>query len=288
LLAAAVALLQSGLLAALVMQRRRRRRLEEERRIAEAEVQHQRLQLAHLTRVAILGQLSGALAHELTQPLTSILSNAQAAQRFLAAEPVNLDEVREILKDIVNDDKRAGEVIRRLRDLLRRGETQLQQLDVAQIIRDALTVAHSDLAVRQVDVSLRLPPGLPPVRGDRVQLQQILLNLLLNASEAMAKNAPGDRHIEISAVRETRAVRISVRDNGTGIEADDIERIFDAFYTTKSDGLGLGLAICRSIIAAHGGRLWATHNADRGSTFHFTLQETASTVGGRRVREGWV
>jgi len=242
-----------------------------ERKRAEAESQHQRQQLAHLTRVAILGQLSGALAHELNQPLTSILSNAQAAQHYLERDPVDLPEVRDILDDIVNDDKRAGEVIRRLRAMLKRGETQMQQLDLAQLVREVLSLAHSDLIVRQVEVASLIAAGLPAVPGDRVQIQQVLLNLLLNASEAMVANAPRDRRVEIGVALEGRVVHVKVSDRGTGIAEGHLESIFDAFYTTKSNGLGLGLSICRSIISAHGGRMWASHNEENGSTFHFTL-----------------
>jgi C4-dicarboxylate-specific signal transduction histidine kinase len=247
-----------------------------ERKRAEAESQSQRMQLTHLTRVAILGQLSGALAHELAQPLTAILSNAQAAQRFLASNRVDLTEVREIIEDIVNDDQRAGEVIRRVRALLRRGEIQRQPLDVPQTIRDALTVAHGDLVVRQVNVSCRFDPQLPTVLGDRVQVQQVLLNLLLNGAEAMSDNAARDRRIDISAVAEGVSVRISVADWGVGIAPDRLESVFEAFNTTKTHGLGLGLAICRSIVTAHHGRMWATNNAQRGSTFHFTLPSTSA------------
>jgi two-component system, LuxR family, sensor kinase FixL len=248
-----------------VLQRRHRQRAEDK----------QRLQLAHLTRVAILGQLSGALAHELTQPLTAILSNAQAAQRFLSSDHVDLQGIRNILEDIVSDDKRAGDVIRRVRALLKRGETQLQRLDLPQVIRDVLVVAHTDLVVRQVEVSCRFAPALPAVQGDRVQIQQVLLNLLLNAAEAMIANGPHDRQIGISVAPEAAAVHVSIADCGTGIVPAQLENVFDPFFTTKSTGLGLGLAICRSIASAHGGRLWATNNTGRGSTFHFTLPAKA-------------
>lgn len=255
-----------------------------DRQRARAESDHQREQLAHLTRVAILGELSGTLAHELNQPLTSILSNAQAAQRFLEADPVDLTEVREILRDIVNDDKRAGEVIRRLRDMLRRGETRMQQLDLSQLTREALALAHSDLIVRHVEVNARVGPGLPVVPGDYVQIQQVMLNLLLNASEAMAGNAAHDRVIEIAAAPEGRMVHVMVMDRGVGIAAGQLDKVFDAFYTTKSNGMGLGLAISRSIICAHGGRLWATNNTGRGSTFHFTLPALAAMTAPVRAR----
>jgi C4-dicarboxylate-specific signal transduction histidine kinase len=242
-----------------------------ERRQAEADSQNQRLQLAHLTRVAMVGQLSGSLAHELTQPLTAILSNAQAAQRVLANERVDLGEVQEILQDIVADDKRAGEVIRRVHTLLRPGETQTQMLDVAQLVRETLTVTRSDLVVRHVQVVCTLPDDLPAVRADGVQIQQVLLNLVLNAAEAMKDNDVHDRRIDITAMRDGQGLRISISDCGPGIAPDQLERVFDAFYSTKREGLGLGLAISRSIISAHGGRLWSTSDGRRGSAFHFTL-----------------
>ena len=243
----------------------------------EAESESQRLQLAHLTRVAILGHLSGALAHELNQPLTSILSNAQAAQRFLDEDPVDLAEVRAILEDIVNDDRRASEVIRRLRGMLRPGGTHMQQLDLPHVIREALALANSELVVRRIDVKLHMTPGLPAVSGDRVQIQQVLLNLLLNASDAMSASAVRDRVIDIGAGVDDGMVHITLTDRGPGLEEGQLERVFDAFYTTKREGLGLGLVISRSIVSAHGGRMWAT-NGDgpgstegHGSTFHFTL-----------------
>jgi PAS domain S-box-containing protein len=242
-----------------------------DRKRLEAEHERQQQQLAHLTRVAILGQLSGALAHELNQPLTSILSNAQAAQHFLAQDPVDLSEVRAIVEDIVNDDKRAGEVIRRLRAMLRRGGTQMQQLDLTQTVHEVLALVHSDLVARKIKVSIRIAQGLPAVAGDRVQIQQVFLNLLLNAAEAMSGNAARDRLIEIVAASEGAMAHVKVIDRGVGIAENEIESVFDAFYTTKTDGLGLGLAISRSIITTHGGRLWATANAGRGSCFHFTL-----------------
>lgn len=253
----AAILVQAALVTMVIVQYRRARRIEQE--------------LAHLTRVAMMGQLSGSLAHELAQPLTAILSNAQAAQRFLAKDRVDLHEVRAALQDIVDDDKRAGEVIQRLRTLLRRGEIQVQSLDLQQLVRETLAVAHSDLMSRRVYVSCRFAEDLPAVRGDRVHIEQVLLNLILNAAEAMADNDPHDRRIDISVVREIGVLRVSVADSGTGIARDQLERIFEAFYTTKRSGLGLGLAICRSIILAHGGRLWATSDGSHGSKFHFTL-----------------
>ncbi|MGH7390187.1 MAG: GAF domain-containing protein [Candidatus Rokuibacteriota bacterium] len=243
-----------------------------ERKQAELEIQRHRQLLAHLTRVATLGELSGALAHELSQPLTSILSNAQAAQRLMAREPVDLREVRDILTDIVDEDRRAGEVIRRWRTLLRKGETQLQPLDVNDVTNEVLRLAHGELIAHGVTVSARLTPGLPAVHGDRVGLQQVLLNLIVNACDAMTLNEPAQRQLAVVTAPDGEgAVQVSIADRGGGIPADGIERVFEPFFTTKAQGLGLGLAICRSIIAAHGGRLWATNNVDRGATFRFVL-----------------
>ncbi len=249
------------------------------RKQAELEVQQQRQLLTHLTRVATLGELSGALAHELNQPLTSILSNAQAALRFLAREPVDLAELREILKDIADEDRRAGEVIQRLRALLRRGETPRQPLDVNEMTSDVLRLAHSELIAHGVTVAAQLTPGLPKVAGDRVALQQVLLNLIVNASDAMRFDEPEQRQLTIATALEGEgAVRVAIVDRGAGIPAGGLERVFEPFFTTKEDGLGLGLMICRSIIAAHGGRLWAANNVDRGATFSFTLPTQNGTT----------
>ena len=239
-------------------------------RRAEMEAKEQRAQLTHLTRVALLGQLSGALAHELNQPLTAILSNAQAALHFLAADRIDPVELREILSDIVAEDQRAGEVIHRLRALFKRGETELQLLQVNELVRESLDLAHGDLVTRNVAVATDLSPYLPPVRGDRVQMQQVLLNLLVNASEAMSVG--GARHVTIATrATDDGAVQISVTDRGSGIPAEQEPRLFEPFFTTKPQGLGLGLSISRSIVTAHGGRLWATNNAGPGATFHIVL-----------------
>ena len=220
----------------------------------------------------MLGQLSGSLAHELNQPLTAILSNAQAALRFLKANPADLDEVREILSDIVANDRRAGDVIRRLRALFERGEANQEPLDLNELVREVLRLLHSDLVTRNVAVATDLDPGLPAVRGDRVQLQQLLLNLALNACEAMADTPAAERRLTVwTALTDAQEAVVSVGDRGKGIAADQLERIFEPFVTSKDLGIGLGLAISRSIVAAHGGRLWATGNSDRGATFSFAL-----------------
>jgi signal transduction histidine kinase/integral membrane sensor domain MASE1 len=242
------------------------------RRQAEQEAREQRRELAHLTRVALLGELSGALAHELNQPLTAILSNAQAGQRLLAREPVDLAEIREVLKDIADDDRRAGAVIHRLRAMLKKEELALQPIDLGEIAREVLDLAHSDLITRNVRVTTRLAAGLPLVRGDRVQLQQVLLNLVLNACESIDTGGPSDRKLTVTTARVTEGVQVSVSDRGTGIAAGALSRLFEPFFTTKQHGLGLGLSICRSIVAEHGGRLWATNNeVEGGATFHLVL-----------------
>jgi C4-dicarboxylate-specific signal transduction histidine kinase len=261
----AALLVKAGLITAILVQRRRHRRDEDEVR--------ERQKLAHLARVAIVGELSGGLAHELSQPLTSILINAQAAQQALARDGTDLTEVREILADIVAEDKRAGELIGRLRTLLKPQDSVQQAVEMGPLIKDAQAFVRSSLTAHQVTLEAAIAEGLPKVLGDRIQLQQVLLNLLLNACHAVKECEPADRHVELEAQVESngRTLHVVVTDHGHGIAADGLERIFDAFFTTKPEGLGLGLAICRQIVSAHGGKLWATHNAGRGAAFHMTL-----------------
>jgi len=250
-----------------------------ERRRAEAELQTQRTELAHLSRVALLGELSAAFAHELNQPLAAIMSNARAGQRLIARKPPDVAEVRAILEDIVADDRRAGEVIRRMLALLKRGELQLQPLDVNEVVGEVLQLLHSELVRREVLVHTLLAPALPRVLGDRIQIQQVLMNLLFNACEAMADQAREGRSVSVATSGTLGAVRISVADQGTGIPEGNEERVFEPFFTSKRHGLGLGLAICRTIVSAHGGRLWAVNNTERGATFHLVLR--------RNGDDGW-
>jgi PAS domain S-box-containing protein len=245
-----------------------------ERRRAEHEVVAQRRQLAHLGRVALLGELSGALAHELNQPLAAILANARAGQRMLFRDELDRVELSRILEDIAADDRRAGSVIHRVRAMLRQGETEPQRVVANDLIAEVLDLAHSDLIQRSVTVTTRLDPSLPSVAADRVQLQQVLLNLIVNACDAMGDNAPTDRHIWIATANEGAAVRVSVSDCGAGISRHPVDSVFEPFITSKAHGLGLGLSICRSIVDGHGGRMWASNNEDRGATFTFLLPRT--------------
>jgi len=236
------------------------------------QIEEQRRELSHLARVAVLGQLSGALAHELNQPLTSISSNAEAARRLLKRQPADLDELDAILGDIASEDQRAAQVIRRLRALLKRGETHLQPMDTRELLSEVLELAHAELITRRVTATALVARDLPPVLGDRVQLQQVFLNLIINACEAMNTTAAADRRLTLIANADARNnILISIRDFGTGIPSTLLERLFEPFVTTKPEGLGLGLSISRTIVAAHGGRLWAENNADRGATMYCLL-----------------
>jgi len=241
------------------------------RKQTELEAQRLRQDLTHIGRVSAMGELTASLAHELNQPLTAILSNAQAAQRLLAADVVNLEEVREILKDIVTDDKRAGDIIHRLRGLIKKGDLEFVPLDLNEIVGEVAWLVRTDAILRNVSLSLEFDADLPKVLGDRVQLQQVVLNLVLNGLEAMESRA-GERTLVIRTARDgAAAVRVAVQDSGSGIDEKDLDRMFEPLYTTKAEGLGMGLAIVRTIVDAHGGGLGAANNAQGGATVHFTL-----------------
>jgi two-component system sensor kinase FixL len=242
------------------------------RKTIEAEVESQKRSLSHLTRVGMLGDLSGALAHELSQPLTAIMSNAQAAQRMIGREPIDVVELRSTIADIIANDIRANEVIRHLRALLKKEDTRRERLDLNAVVREALDLTRSDLIAKKVSVSLHGEPEAMFVLGDAVQLQQLLLNLIMNATEAMAGASRDGGKLTLSLVTEVDGVRhIAISDTGPGIRAEIMANLFDPFFSTKAQGLGLGLSIGRSIAEAHGGHLWAENNAGRGATFHVTL-----------------
>lgn len=251
-----------------------------ERLRLEQEAALQREELAHLSRVTLLGELSGSLAHELNQPLTAILSNAQAALRFLQRDTPDLGEVHDSLVQIVENDKRASEVIRRLRALLRKDHVDYQPLSINEVVREVLRLINSDILTRNVTVSQDLAPGLPLISGDRVQLQQVVLNLVINACDAM-DGAGAERSLTVrTELASGPAVEVSISDTGKGLPADDPESVFAPFVTGKPDGIGLGLPICRTIIQAHRGTLWATNNPSCGATLHFALPVESNSSDG--------
>ena len=246
-------------------------------KLAEVEAVERREQVTHSTRVAVLGQLSSALAQDLTQPLTAILCNAQAAQLLMKQHPIDRGEMQRTLGDIVADNSRVNEVVDRLRVLLRRETRVHEPVDVAQLIAEVLELARID--DRQIAVVTDLSSDLPAITGDRVQLQQVLLNLLSNALDAMSHNPPEDRKLTVSAaLNHDRRVQVSVVDNGGGIAPIAWHRLFEPFVTTKLQGLGLGLPICRSIVEGHGGHIVARNNPGGGATFTFSLPVEPSTL----------
>jgi Signal transduction histidine kinase regulating C4-dicarboxylate transport system len=243
------------------------------RKQAEIDARAHHQQLAHLGRAAVLGELSGAFAHELNQPLTSILGNAEAALRLLSGEAADLTEIKAILCDIVQDDERAAQVIQRLRDLLRKGERQRQPVNLNAIIHEVLQLARSELITRNVCVTTDLDAHLPPILADRVQMQQIILNLLMNACEAMTGVLPPERRLSLSTrlVSPSGCVEVAVKDSGCGIAGGDFERIFQPFVTTKAHGMGLGLAICRSVAEARPRPAMGENAASGGAVFRLSL-----------------
>jgi signal transduction histidine kinase len=290
--ALAIIVAQAMLILALLFQRRRRRRAELAYKAAQAEVEQKRAELAHVARVAVFGELTASLAHELNQPLAAVLCNSGAARKLLEAPRPDLQEVGEALADIEEDTTRAGEVVRRLRDMLKRDTAprDFVDVDLNKVIRSVDRIVHSDAMLHGVTVQLELSGGaLPRIKGDVVQLQQVLLNLMINAFSAM--NSPeftGSRRLILrTSVVDGSNALIEVQDNGVGIPPEKLESIFEPFVTSKPDGLGMGLAICRSIIERHGGKICVENNpVGRGATFSITLPVTPrvnlspTTVGG--------
>jgi signal transduction histidine kinase len=241
-------------------------------RKAQLESLELRRELAHIGRVNLLGQLAPTLAHELNQPLSAILRNAEAADILLGMPGPDVQELRAIMADIHRDDLRASEVIERMRALLRRRTVESRPVTVEALAQDVISLVHADAVARRVTVQNQIPPGLPPVEGDRVQLFQVLLNLLVNGMDALNGVQEDARNITVAARRATnRMVEVAVIDSGAGIPPEAMRRLFSPFFTTKSSGMGLGLSVSRTIVEAHGGRLWAENNALRGATFRFVL-----------------
>jgi len=242
-------------------------------RVRESEaLQEAQAELAHVTRVMTLGELTASIAHEVNQPLAAIVADANASLHWLAASPPDLGSVREALDAIVKDGHRASEVIHRIRQLATKTSPQKARLDMNDVIRDVVPLIGTETRSHEVSVRIDLAPALPPVLADRVQLQQVLINLVMNGIEAMASIDGRSRELVIrSQPGDDDHVVVAVQDAGVGIDAQKTDQLFSAFYTTKPDGMGMGLSISRSIIEAHGGRLWATPNPDHGATFHFAL-----------------
>ncbi|HWT81654.1 MAG TPA: ATP-binding protein, partial [Candidatus Methylomirabilis sp.] len=245
-----------------------RKRAEEERqRLRQLEAD-----LAHINRVNMLGELAASIAHEVKQPLSGVVSNASAGLRWLAGEAPDLEEAREGLRRIVRDGKRAGEVIDRIRALTKRTATPREKLDLNENIRDVLALIGDEAKRRRVMIRTRFAEDLSPVLGDRVQLQQVVLNLVMNGIEAMSSVGERARELAITTRNiDADQVQASVEDSGIGIDPEKRDQIFDSFYTTKPGGMGMGLSISRSILEVHGGRLWATAKDGAGTLFHFTL-----------------
>jgi len=243
-----------------------------EQKTAESEAELQRQEVAHLTRVTVLGELSGAIAHEVNQPLTAILSNAQAALYLLAPETPNFAEIRGALEDIVQEDNRAGDIIQRLRGLLKKGESKFESVELNKLVEATIALIGHEAIARRVAVKTELAAGLPPVLGDSVQLQQVLLNLIMNAMDAMASVPEAVREVKIwTRATAAGAVEVCLRDRGPGIEPADSKRLFVPFYTTKDRGLGLGLSICSTIIEKHGGKIELRNDKAGGALAKFSL-----------------
>ena len=243
-----------------------------QRRRAEAALREAQAELAHVTRATTMGELTASIAHEINQPLAAVVANANACFRWLASPIPNLDEARDAISRIVRDGNRASDVIRRIRALVKKGDTEKTLLDINEVIQEVVSLTHSEIQKSGVVLKMNLAVDLPRVLGDRIQLQQVILNLVMNGIEAMDTVTDRPREMLIRSSRyESDKVLVAVQDSGIGIDSHNLEKIFDTFYTTKSQGMGMGLAISRSIVENHGGRLWAVPNDGPGATFQFTL-----------------
>jgi signal transduction histidine kinase len=247
-----------------------------ERKRAEEALLGAQSELAHVTQVATLGEMTASIAHEINQPLAAILTNANACLRRLAAD--NTEEARQSAELIRADARRAGEIINRIRSFAKKASPQKDWMDINHTIRDVIALARSEVERNRVALETHLSDHMPLIFADRIQLQQVILNLIMNTVEAMSEMSDGPRQLLIRTdTDESGGIVVAVHDSGPGLKTEDLHRLFTPFYTTKPQGMGMGLAICRSIIDAHGGRLWATVNDDRGATFQFTLPTWGGT-----------
>jgi len=257
---------------AFVLDLTERKRAEAEAHESERRYREVQMELAHSNRAATMGQLTASIAHEVQQPIAAAAVDASAALRWLSANPPNLEEVRQSLDRIVNETMRAGGIVGRIRDLIRKAPPRKDRVDINEAVREVIELTRGEAAKNGVSVLTVFGDGLPLVLGDRVQLQQVMLNLIVNAVEAMSATSVGPRELLINtAADSSNGVSIRVQDSGPGLPAAEVKRVFDPFYTTKAHGLGMGLSICQSIIEAHGGRLWASANAPRGAIFQLVL-----------------
>ena len=259
-------------LVAFVLDLTERKGAEEKARESERRYHEVELELAHTNRVAMMGQLSASVAHEVSQPIAAAATNAKAGLRWLGAQPPDLDEVGQALNRIVENASRATEVISRIRALIKKAPPRQDDVAMNDAVREVIALTEGEVQKIDAAVQTQLQDGLPLIQGDRVQLQQVILNLIINAVEALGEAADAPRELLISTGTEGSGdVCVAVGDSGPGLEPAKLERLFEPFYTTKPGGMGMGLSICRSIIEAHGGRLWAEANEPRGAIFRFTV-----------------
>jgi PAS domain S-box-containing protein len=261
------------------------RRAEAESREHERRYREALMELAHANRVTTMGQLTASIAHEVNQPIAAMVANVEAGLNWLEAQPPNLERVRQTFGWIANDGMRAGDIIGRIRALIRNAPPQKENLEINQAVLEVIALTRSEAFKNGVSVRTQFAEGLPAVQADRVQLQQVVLNLIVNAIEAMAVLGEGERELLISTgLDASDGVHVTLRDSGLGLDPKNVERLFEAFYTTKPTGMGMGLAICRSIIEAHGGRMWAGANEPRGAVFQFTLPLASDQTASRPMR----
>jgi PAS domain S-box-containing protein len=256
-----------------------RKRGEERLRASEQRFLEAQMELAHVTRVTTLGELTASIAHEVNQPLAAVAANAEAGLRWLRRATPDVEAACRSVEWIIDDNNRASEVIRRVRALAKKTSIEKVPLDVNDIVKEVAALVRSELVSHQVSLRTEFAPALPMILADRIQLQQVIINLVMNGIEAMQSVTDRPRELSIRSRQDKeKKVLVSVTDCGVGIPAENADRLFNAFFTTKSSGMGMGLSICRSIIEAQGGRLWATANVPHGATFQFTLPENADTV----------